>query len=171
MDLDPLSLLANRNLAFVYQLSRRYRAYARQAGATLELAPNSDLAKFDLIWAQALRGLRSEAAAELGALDAESFPGLLFALLLAATGQQESALKQLEHVGTRQGDDKYVDAFWIAAIYASAGATNDALKWLQRAYNERSASMVQLATNPAFDPLRDEPHFQELRSRMDFPGL
>jgi tetratricopeptide (TPR) repeat protein len=36
---DPVSILMNRSLSFVYQLSRKYRDYATQSRTTLELAP------------------------------------------------------------------------------------------------------------------------------------
>jgi hypothetical protein len=48
---DPASILMNRKLAFVYLLSHKNSEYAAQAQATLELAPNDGLAKWDLPWA------------------------------------------------------------------------------------------------------------------------
>jgi len=77
--------------------------------------------------------------------------------------------EQLE-VAKAQRAQGYVDAFWIAVPYAALGEADDALGWLTKAYEERSASMVQLNTNPALDPLRDDARFRDLVRRMKFPN-
>jgi len=168
VQLDPASLLTNRALAFVYQLARRYPHYAAQARATLDLAPENVVAKFDLAWAYALQGMREEAVAELN-LNKEAFSGLPDAVLLATLGQREPAVEQLKVVKAQRADG-YVDAFWIAVPYAAMGETDEAIRWLNKAYEERSASMVQLKTNPALDPLRGDARFQDLVRRMNYPN-
>ena len=154
--LDPASLLMNRNLAFVYQLARRYPDYAAQARAT---QARSNLAT-------TFSGARSRVAR---AQPESVYRGLRAAVLLATLGQRERALEQLE-VAKAQRAQGYVDAFWIAVPYAALGEADDALGWLTKAYEERSASMVQLNTNPALDPLRDDARFRDLARRMKFPN-
>jgi tetratricopeptide (TPR) repeat protein len=61
VDQDPLAILMNRNLAFVYQLAHKYPEYEAQARATLELAPSDFLSNWDLAWAYALQGKKGEA--------------------------------------------------------------------------------------------------------------
>jgi len=166
VQLDPASLMMNRRLALVYLFAHRYADYAAQARATLDLAPENVLAKFDLVWAYALQGMREKAVTEL---NKEALSGLPAAIVLATLGQREPALEQLKVVKPQRADG-YVDAFWIAVPYAALGEADDALRWLNRAYEERSASMVQLKTNPALDPLRDDPRFRALVRRMNFPN-
>ncbi|HEX9218054.1 MAG TPA: hypothetical protein VF864_13850 [Gemmatimonadales bacterium] len=126
------------------------------------------MAKFDLAWAYALQGMREEAVAELN-LNKEAFSGLPDAVLLATLGQREPAVEQLKVVKAQRADG-YVDAFWIAVPYAAMGETDEAIRWLNKAYEERSASMVQLKTNPALDPLRGDARFQDLVRRMNYPN-
>lgn len=168
VQLDPASLLMNRGLAFVYLIARRYPDYAAQARVTLDLAPENVTARFDLAWAYALQGMREKAVTQLN-LNKDAFSGLPAAVLLATLGQREPTLEQLE-VAKAERAKAYVDAFWIAVPYAALREADDALRWLNTAYEERSASMVQLKTNPALDPLRDDPRFRDLVRRMNFPN-
>ncbi len=43
------------------------------------------------------------------------------------------------------------------------------LDWLQKAYEERNGWMAYLQVVPRLDTLRDEPRFQNLLARMNFP--
>ncbi len=44
-----------------------------------------------------------------------------------------------------------------------------ALDWLEKAYEERNWYLVFINVDPTFDPLRDNPRFQQLLRRMNFP--
>jgi len=44
-------------------------------------------------------------------------------------------------------------------------------RWLEEAYEERSAWMVYLNTDPRYDGLPSQPRFQELQRRVGFAGL
>jgi len=57
----------------------------------------------------------------------------------------------------------------IATLYTYAGEKDRALDWLEIAYQERMQNLVYLNVYPKWDPLRDNPRFQELLRQMDFP--
>jgi TolB-like protein len=57
----------------------------------------------------------------------------------------------------------------IASIYARAGATEEALKWLERAVETPSPVSLHLAASPDLDPLRDLPRFRALMAEMGIP--
>ena len=164
VELDPLSLTMNRALSFAYWISRRYEDYAAQAAITLELSPQNPMARFDLANAYALQGFREEVQAELNARDPGWCGEELF--VLATLGERASALERIEPFDRCKD---HQDAFLTAMVYAALGETEDSLSWLERAYDERSAMMPQIGTNPALDSLRNEPRFQELLTRMNFP--
>ena len=44
-----------------------------------------------------------------------------------------------------------------------------AVDWLEKAYEERNWYLVFINVDPTFDPLRDNPRFQQLLRRMKFP--
>ena len=63
----------------------------------------------------------------------------------------------------------YVAPFNIAALYGNAGKTNEALAWLEKAYDARDPNMHGIHVVPAFINLRSEPRFKELLRRMNLP--
>ena len=48
------------------------------------------------------------------------------------------------------------------------GDNEQALAWLDKAYNERAVWMPLLKVDLKFDPLRNHPRFQELLKRVGF---
>ena len=61
----------------------------------------------------------------------------------------------------------YPDASEIAVIYSSLGHTDQAMNWLERAYEDRFNPSVLL--RPGFDPLRSDPRFEDLGRRIGLP--
>ncbi len=59
----------------------------------------------------------------------------------------------------------YVIAFQSAII----GDTEEAMTWLERAYEERDPFLLVAKTDPLTDPLRSDPRFQDLLRRIGFP--
>ena len=58
----------------------------------------------------------------------------------------------------------------LALIHTGLGEHEEAFEWLERAYQERNGWMAFLQVEPRFDPLRDDPRFQDLLRRMNFPS-
>jgi hypothetical protein len=52
-------------------------------------------------------------------------------------------------------------------IYAALGDGDQAMTWLEKAYDERFNPSVLL--RPGFDPLRSNPRFRELLRRIGLP--
>ena len=57
----------------------------------------------------------------------------------------------------------------IAMVYALAGENSRALDWLERSFEERSSQMPWVSVDPVYDPLREDPRFQDLVRRMNLP--
>jgi len=57
----------------------------------------------------------------------------------------------------------------VARIHAALGEHDDALRWLETAYEERATWMIFLKNDPHLDCLRPNPRFQDLLKRMNFP--
>jgi hypothetical protein len=50
------------------------------------------------------------------------------------------------------------------------GEKEQALKWLETAYEERAAHIPTINVEPVFEGLHSDPHFQELVRRMCLPA-
>ena len=74
-------------------------------------------------------------------------------------------LKQLQ----QQAKRARVPPLQFANIYARLGQKDEALQWLERAYQERCPNLFALKENAVWDPLRSDPRFQDLLRRMKFP--
>jgi len=61
---------------------------------------------------------------------------------------------------------RYVPSYPIATIYAALGEKTEALKYLERAHEERDSWMPYIALDPRLDNLRSEPRFHDLLRRM-----
>jgi len=116
-------------------------------------------------WAYEQKGMFQEA---LSALQ-KSFPGPLRAASIAhafaASGNRPAAEKILEEL-LADSKKKYVSPYDIAVTYAGLDDKERVFEWLNKAYEEHSAFMVYMNSDPRFKPLRPEPRFRDLLRRM-----
>ncbi|HLX82770.1 MAG TPA: tetratricopeptide repeat protein [Terriglobales bacterium] len=80
-----------------------------------------------------------------------------------ASGKKSEAVKLLGDLKKRSNPG-YSNASEIAMIYASLGDTDQAMNWLEQAYEERFNPGVLL--RPGLDPLRSDSRFQNLVHRV-----
>ena len=57
----------------------------------------------------------------------------------------------------------------IALVHAALGEHDEAMDWLERAYDVGEHELVYLKMLPGIEPLRQDPRFQDLMRRMNFP--
>ncbi len=60
-------------------------------------------------------------------------------------------------------------AYAIAMELAMIGETEEAMSWLERAYEERDPLLLVVKTDPRMDPLRADPRFDDLLRRIGIP--
>src|SRR5687767_910951 len=65
---------------------------------------------------------------------------------------------------------RYVSAYDRAIIYVGLNEPEQALTWLERAYQEHSQFMIYLDTDPRLDRLRNNARFQVFLRRLTFPS-
>jgi hypothetical protein len=54
----------------------------------------------------------------------------------------------------------------LATLHAALGEREQALALLERAYSAHDQQLIWLGVEEGFDPLRSNPHFQELLRRI-----
>jgi hypothetical protein len=65
---------------------------------------------------------------------------------------------------------QYVSGFLFAEAYVGLGQKDQAITWLERAYDAHDEWMVYIASYPGLDRLHSQPRFQALLRRMNFPA-
>ena len=81
------------------------------------------------------------------------------------TDEARAALQRLEN----PPEATQVDPVEKAFVCATLGDLECALTSIEAAFEARSSALVFLRVAPVFDPLRDEPRFQDIVRRMNFP--
>jgi serine/threonine protein kinase/Tfp pilus assembly protein PilF len=87
-----------------------------------------------------------------------------------AQGGYPGAMRAAAETLAGQAHQMYVDPHLIAELYACAGDSDEALRWLERAYDEHCIPMVYLGVHPTWDGMRDDPRFRSLVRRMKLPS-
>lgn len=81
---------------------------------------------------------------------------------MGKTKEARKILPQLENPPR----GRYVSPVWIAVIYCSLGEKDSALKWLNKAIEQRDANVVDLPTLPGLELLRADPRFTDLLRKV-----
>ena len=76
-------------------------------------------------------------------------------------------MKIVKDLESRRSQSSATDAS-IALIYVGLGDNDQAMIWLNRAYQARFNPSILM--RPVFDPLRSAPRFQDLLHRIGLPG-
>jgi serine/threonine protein kinase/Flp pilus assembly protein TadD len=168
-ELDPLSLPINADLAEFFYFVRQYDKAIEQCQKALEIDSTFHWAHAKLAAAYLQESLFEEAiaafqkAVTLSDGSSEYLAGLAHAYAVAE--HRDKALKILEefHEQSRQG---CVLSYQMALIYTGLGDKDQALEWLEKAYEERSPLLAYLKEDPLFDSLRSEQKFTALLKKM-----
>jgi len=169
-ELDPFSL--SINLGVVYLHARQYDEAIKHFRRVNEM--NADFLQAHLFLAEAyeVKGMYDEAAKELDKVITLSGGRAGTAASLNAGYKAEGArgyvkekLKLLMLRWQRSGDG----AYQIAEEYASLGEHDQAFGWLDKAFERRDLSLVNLKVTPEFDSMRPNLLFQDLVRRVGFP--
>ena len=168
-ELDPLDPAARTAAANLFRHARRYDESIEEIQAALEMDPDFQFAYLRLAWTYEMMGLYPEAAAArqreqiLGGASQEEVAGLSDA---AASGEKSYWRWILDYT-QEKAKELYVEPVELAEIYAQLGEKDQAFEWLDKAYEARSGRLTFLGVSQRFDPLRDDPRFQDLRQRIN----
>ncbi len=172
LELDPVSWKKRGELGQSFTRARQYDQAIEQFRTQLELKPDSVQARHELMRAYWLKGMVTEARTEFERMETlcgSPHPGhaadIWHAKASALMGTREEALKQLDEAKKEWSERGPI---LIAGVYAMLSEKDQAFAWLEKSYAARETGIVQLKS-PQWDSLRDDPRFQDLLRRMNFP--
>jgi len=167
LEIEPLSLIMNTWVARRYYFARQVDVASAQCRKTLELNGEFAPARYQMGLIDIEQKNYGAAIAEFQKAEDLSGGAMIYIAGLArgyaAAGKKEEALKIYEQL--KRPGEKYVSPYWIAQIAAALSKKTEALQWLETAWAGRAVWMVMLSVDPAFDPMRSDPRFQEFVRR------
>jgi TolB-like protein/DNA-binding winged helix-turn-helix (wHTH) protein/Flp pilus assembly protein TadD len=169
-NLDPLSLIIGADVADALCIAHLFDESEQQSQRTLALDANFALGHFVL--GQALVQKRQHEAAitefqkaiELSGHRAVFDSNLAYAY--AVSGRKAEALKIAKDLEGRPDSNPSANAN-IALIYVGLGDRDQAMTWLNKAFDARFNPSILL--RPGFDSLRSDARFQNLWRRIGLP--
>jgi tetratricopeptide (TPR) repeat protein len=83
----------------------------------------------------------------------------------AVGGKKADALRVRDEL-LKQLELRYIPPYWVATLYVGLGDQEQALRWLEKAYAERSGGLIWIGVDPRMDSLRSEVRFAALMQRV-----
>ncbi len=174
-ELDPLSAIISTTRVLVSYNSRQYDRTIEAARMTLELDNGFGVALLDLGWALEQKKMYPEAISELEeavrrfnrSIQAVAALGHAYAV----SGRREAAMRLIEELKgwSERGCDPLAS---IALVHAGLGQNDEAMRWLEKAYQARSGWLIALGlkVDPRWGALRSDARFEDLLRRIGFPS-
>ena len=170
--LDPYSIPIVANYGYIHYIARRPDAAIQIGQSAAALDESIPIGRQRLGLAYEQKGMFPEAIAEFQAAVQQSNRVQLAVASLAhayaVSGNQAEARKLLTELEDRS-KQQFVSSYLLATVYAGLGDQQAALDLLEKAYAESSIDIVQTKMDPKLDPLRNDPRFQTLLKKINFP--
>lgn len=134
----------------------------------MDLHPSSHVGPAHLAEALEFAGRTSEALLQYQLAATRSDAPVLRAnqaRFLAHIGRTAEALSILDDLQSSR-DANYVDAYHIALLLDALGRREEAFQELQRAYEEKSYTLLFSKVDPKADGLRSDSRFVELQNKL-----
>jgi TolB-like protein/Flp pilus assembly protein TadD len=168
-ELEPTSVIYRANLGFILYRAGRIAEAVEELRNCVALEPDAPYPRYRYGVALAEAGEHEEALRQfdelLGMPRAEVHGLVGKGHLLAITGRTEEARAILTQL-IEMTKSRYVSNYYLAEICAGLGDVDEAMMWLDRAYDEGPVLMISLNSNPKFKVLRTDPRFQALLRRV-----
>lgn len=167
LELDPLSLVLNRNLGVFLWCARRHEEAERQLLKTLEMDERFALAHH-LLGQVYLTTERPDDA--LAAFQREVEMGTWvqggIVVALSRLGREDEAARALEEL-TKGGSSAPQGPWVLAMTHAQLDHPDRCFAWLERAFEQGEPHLRELKAFPVFDNVRSDPRFHGLLRRIN----
>jgi tetratricopeptide (TPR) repeat protein len=165
-DLDPLVPLRPVEVGWLYWGEGRFDEALEEARNSLELNAGFPPGLFLLGMIYAEKGMYDEAIATHEQVAAGNPNwGYGLALTYAMAGRDAEARREADSMKA----DAHPNAWGLAEIYAALGDADEAMRWLEVAYDARHPWIPWIGQFRTLAPLRDDPRFKEMLERLNLP--
>ena len=163
---DPLDVHTHWQLGLIYYFARNFEEAIVAFNKALEIDPNFGEAIRFRGLALGYLGKYNEALIDinraLGLTGGQGLANLDLLVVKILMGKKEEVLAVIKK-------SKYMDSSDPALLFSLLNMPQEAIYWLDKAYEERSVTMVTLKNYWVWDNLRDNARFKEIYAQMNFP--
>jgi serine/threonine-protein kinase len=171
-NLEPLSTLMNADFGMALLGAKRFDEAVEQELKTLELDPTNRTAMWILGLSYEGMGRYEEAIAQFESTLALNPASINMKSSLAHTyarvNRTEDAERLLAELLSRSEDAEF-PAYTIAVVNVGLGNHDEALRWLEKTYEQNSGWVRYLKVDTRLDPLRSDPRFTALIEKIGLP--
>ncbi len=166
VELDPLSMAVLISLGQVYYLNRNFNQAIQEFEQALLLDRNDPSAHYYLALPLEQKGEYERAITLFqSAIELSNKAPLYLSALghaYGVAGMREEALQILEELQQAA----YPSPYNLAIVHLGLGDHEQAIDWLEKAYEARNSHLVYINRGPKFDPLRENERFKSLLERI-----
>ena len=166
-ELDPFNIAVKETEAWVTYASRQYDLALKQFESLGDEGGLVHVYREKGMYPEAI-ALNKRCTATYPSLSRDPYALAVLASIYGLQGRNDEAEALIKEV-RETARHRYVPGFFFAEAYVGLGQRDQAITWLERAYEEHDQWMVFANSYPGLDPLRSEPRFQALLRRMQFP--
>ncbi len=170
-ELDPYSLMIAADLIWWPTMGRQYDLAIENGRKAIAMEPNYAAAHSWVAVTYALKEQFPEAVkeAETGhRLDDSPIFTSMLAYAYAKAGRRQEAervLVELKEALKKRSSCSYE----VGVAYVALGQKDEAFRWLQNAYDDRSVCTNMIKVDPRLDPIRSDRRYTELARRVGAP--
>jgi DNA-binding winged helix-turn-helix (wHTH) protein/TolB-like protein/Tfp pilus assembly protein PilF len=171
-DLQPLSFDVNAILVLRLFIARRYNEAIDQAHKALQMTRATPTLYF--VWRsyeqQNMYDEAYRALQELIVAEKDKETGTMVSQAYAASGYEKARevylQRRLKNLAKRAQLENF-NPLEPAIVCALLGNRDEAFKWLEEAYQDRSFGLIYIKVDPELDSLRSDPRYTDLLRRMN----
>jgi tetratricopeptide (TPR) repeat protein/tRNA A-37 threonylcarbamoyl transferase component Bud32 len=164
-EIDPLTPIIHAGIGVVHHYRGELHDAARLFAQVIDTNPSFGPAHYYLGLTFEQLGAYEKAVASFEIADAMMARSTLLLGALghchAVAGRVELAREILARL-EKQAEERYISPFAVMLIHLGIGDTDEVLRWLERALDDRSAGLWVIPVDRRFDEIRNEPRFDRL---------
>jgi TolB-like protein/DNA-binding winged helix-turn-helix (wHTH) protein len=165
VDLDPLNAGSRQALGEIELFAGQLDEAATDSKKALELSPDIWPGPIVLSKIYVMLGRPKDALPQIELVRYVPSRGYLYAIAYYALGREKESDAALSELIAKYPRNTYQ----IAEAYAYRNQYDEAFQWLDRAYVQRNAGLIETKTDPLLKTLHHDPRYAALLKKLHFP--
>ena len=167
VDLDPLNASSWENLGEIEFYDGELDEAVADCKQALELNPDVPPGPYFLIQIYILQERPQDALPEIERVRPDDLRAGVYANVYYALGRKKESDAALSELIAKYSAS---DAYGIAEAYAFRSQSDEAFKWLDRAYSQRDGGLIATKVDPLLKSLRNDPRYAAFLEKLNFPS-